>query len=891
MFTDISPVYFTKHVDYLPPPPGSKIIQRGPRMCNYFLLMEQMYGTYSVEYQSDDEDANEPHHNSSICSCIPMFIKNGYRVDRFIIDSIKGLEQYKNHIEDLNFMNNLGSVLSMGSALAESVKQLYRLVASIMLNLKTVTAEEISVIKDNNKILDIGKLVGKAEEFFKSFTDTNNLLEEVQFPEYLNYLNDKLNKFVVALYQMSCSILTSSILHSQHVRSDEIDELMNSLLCQQQTSIDGHKYMEFLLVKSWIYDNVYYAFNDMIDIAKIEDNYEFDRKLLMSGVFYEYFLYHNPEILPNKRFHERKECEIILNNFELYDIFSKLIEIKYEKDTGSDIKYFININGKRKEFFPNFEFRCINQNEQISFEIKAKGDGEAAIFHSESKNEACQGFTISFRNSGKKYFVNELYSTSENFNPNFYDLNQESFTLYTKYKAHPGLSIVRRAFHVSEYVELTGFFLLNKFGLLPNVDAFFSNLYMKPMVVVEGIDITKFTMISSKEGGRFNFNLINNDINAIFISAIQIFKMRLLQLIFMVDSFCEANIAISICRKEFNGFPIEYIDDIMLADIIPTGFNGKISDLTLQFDDSEDFSQFSFEDFLFYRLDHIRSDDIIFLDEDGAVTDDHEDYEIINNRNKEMHGSLANEKILKDIYGKRIIGLSDSKHLHRYTIIFYAMHDLFYNVYINNMEMFKSITEFKDGMCKRIAFILLKNVYNKITQDIEALPEIPNINLNEIDMNYLERTFFTAFKSDYVRYWSHSIKTIRDVIDMLANKARDDGDNWSLLIPHVFELIITDSNEYKVIKVQNFKDTKLLQTHSRYVGFAFLDSDINNLSKILDLFDFKEDPIAQKEILATNFRSKASRFYFTCSPMSFDFLYSFIKDLRKTGFKNVYLSY
>lgn len=890
---------------------------------------------------------------------IPNFILNGYRVDNFLLSIKKRLSTYKTFRLNDRYTYEFKNALHSLQFCINSVTQLYRTMSSIMLNYDSnISPIDISKKENNQFYIDHDLLVLRAKDFFRTFEDKQNILVESQFINNVNDIKTSLITFYDSLDRCSYAIFTNFVSRNSSLTS----HLKKNLTQERNVEFPGTKFLEFLYFKNWIYDNTFEAFEDIIDVSKLNYSVGFDKSQLMPGVFYEYFLFHDVEIGSKIFFHHKRNCSTldakatnedpnIMDCFEMKNINNTTESFKYIRSVNNDeqVNYYFVCNEKPIEIFPNFVFQS-KSNNSLSFYIysndtinsvastegtnveNTQNQKNCAIFHPKTLGSISKGFWISFLNSDKKYYCKELFCVSEKYDyycshhstssETFSDINitiqrspdeatksvenQNSTTNFTIINSYLYSRLQNRKpspnrFHYNEYVELSGYLLLEYFGMIPKVDCFFSYLYGKPMVMIEGIDENEYTLLSNYVNDqkiRYDFNNIYNDKYAIFMSSIQLQKLRCMQVIFKLDDFHPANLAASITKEELlNNISVEFLNKIQAIDIWPTRRIVDSLYLFTKIDLSSSINACLFDEVIFQRLDYTHWDNEIYIqNEKGLIIPQdvvqNPDYSSIKRefeQRKQIINSMSLES-LKELYGERIISIQDKSENHRILITFYAINDMFYDALKKDPLLFNELSEQNNYICKSMIVTMLKRNYIKINRDLEVLPEIPNFDIEPINIKNIKS--ISIRENDFFRYMESSL----DIMESIYSKMREiicnkNNPPLKIVMPEVYQLKFVDvegklfGKEYKIIKVNNIWE--ILFRSETYLGIAF-STDNKDITKNLRHFNFKPDANEQLSFIKKNF-SHDPGFYFICSPFSYDLIKIYI-DFRydRTEFKNVY---
>lgn len=864
-------------------------------------------------------------------SSIPNFILNGYRIDIFLLCIKDRLSSYKELYLNDKFTHEFKNTLNSLKFCYNSVIQLYRTMSSILLNCDSITPEDISKIENGLSYIDNNLLVLRAKQFFSTTEVDQTILVESQFINNINEIKSSLIAFYESLDRCSYTIFTNFIMRSNSLTI----YLKNNLTTERDVKIPGYKFLELIYFKNWVYKNIFEAFEDILDVSKLNYSVGFDRSQLMPGVFYEYFLFHDVEIGSNIFFHDRKKYSYhddnMMDCFEMKNLDNTTDIYKYQRSVDNDdqtINYYFVCNKKPIEFFPNFEFQS-KTNNNLPFYIynfpnveDTKNQRKCAVFHPKTLGNISTGFWVSFADSGKKYYCKELNCVSEKFtytysSNDFADCNltirrssdetaeSESYTddsslhhyLYSRYRYRDPCS---RRFHFNEYVELSGYLLLEFFVMIPKVDSFFSYFYGKPMIMVEGIDESEFVLLSqfiNDEKSHYNFNNIYNDRYAVFMSSIQLQKLRCMQLIFKIADFHPGNLAASVTKKQLqNNFFIEYIEKIQAIDIWPAA---RIADYNYLFnhdDSSSCIETCPFDYVIFNRLDHNNNkNEIYFQNKDGHIIPQDliqsQEYNSIRREFEERNeiiDSISEENLTK-LYGERIIGIHDKPHHYRIIITFYAINDMFCDALMKNPHLFDELNELDENICEHMIIIMLKRNYSKITKDLDVLPEIPNFDIDSINLGNLDSFENKSKYIDFFKYIRSAVEMMYSVILRLEEKICDWKRNpLKIITPEVYQLSIVGVEgklDYKITKVKDI--WSILFEGQRYLGIAF-STDNEDLRKNLRHFDFKLDANEQMSILKRNIGHDI-KFYLICSPLVYDLAKRLINHIYKLSeFKNIY---
>lgn len=717
--------------------------------------------------------------------------------------------------------------------------------------------------------------------------------------------------------------------------SDLFTQLLN-YSSKKSKKIQGVEFLNFLLFRKWFMNNITEGFGNLPEICNFND-FVSDESLLMPIVFYEYYIFNNENIdLIGQNQISFHKIENIDTNFKTIN----LISINGEKANISSTKtddhlFYIGYKmSDKKEIYPNFQFYSISNSD---YTHKIKTTNITAYYYPKKTGNTSQGFSVHFKNSNTKYFFKELYCLSERFkfihskrsqyvsssdsafrsyglkvrkeecffidgpicasntfvyssaNSNLYHMRATG--PYKKSDSQNGINLD----HVNEYVELSGYFLLELFRMIPSMSAFYSEFFGKPIIKVNGIDESIYSLVSSinerGEVSRIDFQSILYDINAVYISSIPIMKLRLIQIIFLIDDFHEGNLAVSFKTKKYTVrnkkvgsveyYEYKFIKDIQAIDIWPSYLNLKNQYIF----ETQNLSQFneyiSFDDQILNILDLKHKSgklDLLYNCDDDYYINRNINCETITKADYAFYGQRIKSFQYTETNGR------DKRSPYRVIAAYYAMLDLIDAAYKSYPDIFSGLDK-NANICSSIVTKLLNKTYEKCTKETKALNELfinkeREKNSPEDNMNN-ENELLAKHWEEYVR---SAAKTTISIISYLSP---------------IFSYTISDQNFTKIITVQSeyvleeysfYEFNRLFDSMQNSIainekfgtiifGLCFIGNEFQgekiDFQNILERFGFRKE--AQTQIAQLYKVFKTMYIFLFDSPLKFDLVRNLVK--------------
>lgn len=669
------------------------------------------------------------------------------------IDSIsEAIHNIKRCRENIKKMDKLIAIIILEQARKNNFANHDQISNEVELKICKIIEEEICGKIFKKDKLVISELMKLANEYFQKPID-EEILNQTQFRYILQKMISSVKKVLEVLDESAFYIFQNIDLKVKVKSQKQITEW------KQDREFQCSDYFDFFVIRNWIIDNIQKGFGNMPEI--IEYNNFYNKSMLMPSVFYDFFVFNDIEYRKDNidtSFHQASTNinKHNIHEFKCFNIENQ--EITYSiKQEGKTYRF--NHDGEKEQVFLNIKFKINNKDGENDLQICSMNERNTKFqnvvhYHKKTMGNVSNGFWITFDDSNDRYYFKELYCLSDNFETmhnkrlRYLKNDEKQYIQYgtTVISAREGLKIERKLadhthannnvyikhagkpyqespeqaeyYHINEYVELSGYFLLEYFDMIPKVNSFKSKNYHKPIIYVKGIDEMQYRLIQDPQETpkRFDFCNIFDDLYSVLISSVPVQMLRIIQVIFLIDDFHEGNLAISTIKKTFRNRTFEYIRSIQAIDIWPTYSLLSAEYLFTRQDISQDTSRVSFDERIMHTIDLCSKD--YCLTNDSIKVNSRNDPEIMNfydfkkGRLQSMISSLCTDAPeTKDRSAIRI------------TITYFAMIDLFDDFYFKNHESIENVVNLESNICEEISKYLLTHTYEKSQNVIGKLPD------------------------------------------------------------------------------------------------------------------------------------------------------------------------
>lgn len=808
--------------------------------------------------------------------------------------------------------------------------------------------------------LNIHQLVGKIAQVFEEEEEIFDILSSYSFNNFFEMILLDLRRMHSSMINCSCHLF--SLLENKNPKqkynnflerlSGQIPKAFEDASNNKNPEKEKRReknhdkifnvsvYLKFVFIKN-SFNKFLRKYFDAFNIAFIRERFD---NLLMPGVFYEYILFNDLETKNKIHFHSLQQEKISsLSNFSMIDLDGNIIEVKFVfQENINQIQY----NGEMIKFYTDFNVICsyekLNNHFVLSCESTADVNSKIIRYNDKTIGNTSKGFWIRFKDT--KFYFKELYCNTRHYIKNMsyiLDKNETNKDLETlkfgkneyniksteietlssrfpmlnmpeneniyydnlKYSIEKILMSIEESdyYHINQYVELSGYFLLNTLGKIPDVNAFYSKIYGNPIIGIKEID-AKYNLVKSTIDQstlqRIKFDHIINDMFSVFISSIH--ELRLIQRIFLIDDFHEENVAISLKTTQQDQNKIQYIDGIQIIDLWPTVIQMDNDYLFKPKDKSSCFNINSFDDLIMTMLFEIWNltetkysrgeviNNYFSIDVIQEAMCDVEKAEI-QKRNKQI---MNNKFQLSDdtkieIYGDWILDFPFVRDDHKnpfYIITLFAMIDLFDNIFNTNKIKF---SKYESKYCENIALDLLGESYGKATQVIPKISNYDSESIKSLHKNKSAAMSDDANVKMWSKYLDHVAITIESIIFRLSTMPFLNKVKYSKKAKRIRIITQENENNFEFLNCNSSDLFTDISFRHQFIGIIIYKGyKDNELTKYLDEFEFHR--IYSEAMNSKDFLPKL---YIIESPVMFDVALENMNSYQyrlKSNYKKVY---